>query len=357
MEDETNKGCSMKKIMSFAAAAACGVMALAACSSGGGTAPAEEEQSPTEETAGAEAESADPSGDSYVIGVSVLMDHPSLTAAVEGFKAALEESGIDATINEQSANGDQSTAAAIAGTFKEGNVDLVLAVATPSAQAAAQAITDVPILFTAVTDPVDAGLVETLEVPGGNVTGTTDANPVEEQLALIQEIVPDAKTVGIVYSPGEANSVVQVEWAKEAAQGLGLEIVESPATTSQDVLQATEALSDVDAIYIPTDNVVVSSLETVLQVGESKQIPVFGAEGDTVERGAIGTYGLDYYKLGYQTGLMAVEILENGADPSTMAVESLAEPSLYLNPPAAERMGVQISADLLEQAPPENIFE
>lgn len=333
----------MKKMISAAGVAAAAALVLSACSGGGE--PKVEQSSP------------DAGGETYVVGIAQLMDHPSLTAAADGFQAALEESGLDVTFDEQNANGDQTTVANIAGAFKSSNVDLVLAIATPTAQASAQAITDRPVLFTAVTDPVDAGLVDSWESPGANITGTSDANPVKEQLALIEEIVPGVQTVGIVYSPGEANSVVQVEWAKEAAAELGLTIVESPATSSQEVKQATEALSDVDAIYVPTDNVVVTSLETVLQVGEDKKIPVFGAEGDSVARGCIATYGLDYYQLGYQTGQMAIEILKNGTDPSEIAVETLAEPSLYLNLGAAARMGVEIPVNLVEQADPANITE
>ncbi len=340
----------MKKITSLAAIGVAGALALAGC--GGG---AKTEAQPESNDAPAAADNADDT--TYVIGISQLMDHPSLTAAADGFKAAMEDSGLNVTFDEQNANGDQSTAASIAGSFKSANVDLVLAIATPTAQAAAQAVTDIPVLFTAVTDPVDAGLVESWEAPGGNVTGTSDANPVKEQLALIEEIVPDAKSVGIVYSPGEANSVVQVGWAKDAAAELGLEIVEAPAMSSQDVLQATESLSDVDAIYVPTDNVVVTSLETVLQVGEEKKIPVFGAEGDSVARGAIATYGLDYYQLGYQTGEMAAEILRENKNPGEMEVMTLTEPSLYLNLGAAERMGVEIPVNLVEQADPENITD
>ena len=339
----------MKKLSSLAVLGIAGVLALGACSTNS-TAPESVES-------GGEASNEAADDTTYVIGISQLMEHPSLTAAADGFKAALEESGLNVKFDEQNANGDQSTAASIAGSFKSSNVDLVLAIATPTAQAAAQAITDTPVLFTAVTDPVDAGLVESWEAPGGNVTGTSDANPVKEQLELIEEIVPGVKTVGVVYSPGEANSVVQVGWAKEAAGELGLEIVEAPAMSSQDVLQATESLGDVDAIYVPTDNVVVTSFETVLQVGESKKIPVFGAEGDTVARGAIATYGLDYYQLGYQTGEMAVQILKDGKSPEEIAVATSAEPALYLNLGAAQRMGVEIPVNIVEEADPANITE
>lgn len=343
------------KSLTLSAVALAATLSLAACSGGGQNASTQSEgaQSAAQSS---DASASGGSGQSFKIGITQILSHPSLDRARDGFKQAFTDAGIDVTYDEKNANGDQSTAASIAGTFASGNDDLILAIATPTAQAAAQAISDKPIVFTAVTDPVDAGLVASLQAPGGNITGTTDANPVEKQLQLIKDLVPGAKTIGIVYSPGEANSVVQVKWAKTAADKLGLEIVEAPAVTSADVLQATESL-DVDAIYVPTDNVVVSALETVLQVGEQKKIPVFGAEGDSVARGTVATYGLDYFQLGYQTGQMAIKILTEGADPATMPVETISEPSLYINKGAAERMGVTIPADLLAQADPKNITE
>ncbi|MFZ1382895.1 MAG: ABC transporter substrate-binding protein [Scrofimicrobium sp.] len=344
----------MKKLASLGAALAVGALALAGCSGGGNT-----------DTSGSNTESSESSDSgassdtTYTVGIIKQMEHPSLTAASDGFKAALEESGLNIKFDDKDANGDKSVAASIAGTFKEQNVDLVLAIGTDSAQAAANAMDETPILFTAVTDPVDAQLVTTWEDPGANVSGTSDANPVEDQIELITEIVPDTKTVGVVYSPGEPNSVVQVGWVKEAAEKLGIEVVESPATESSMVKQAAQTLADknVDAIYVPTDNTVVTSLESVLMVGEDSKIPVFGAEGDSVERGCVATYGLDYYQLGYQTGLMAAQILKGEKQVGEIAVATQEEPQLYLNLGGAERMGVTIPESLIEQAAPENVFK
>ena len=277
-------------------------------------------------------------------------DAASLDAALSGFEAGLEESGLDVSLDVQNAQGDQATANTIAGTFASGDYDLVLAIATPAAQAAAQAVTDVPVLFTAVTDPVSAQLVESNEAPGGNVTGTTDANPVVEQLTLLTELDPEAERVGIVYSSGEANSEVQVEWAKEAAADLGLEIVEATVSNSSEVQQAANSLSDVDAIYVPTDNAVVTALETLIGVAQDRQIPLIPAEGDSVERGGVATYGISYEKLGAQTAEMAVQILTEGADPASMPVETLTEPELFVNPEAAESMGVEIPQSVLDEA-------
>lgn len=332
------------RTLSLAAIAATAALALAACG-GGGTAD------PTITSAAATTEAA---SDSVTIGITQIVDHPSLNAARDGFMAALKDAGIEATYDAQNAQGDQSVAASIAGNFAAAKVDLVLAVATPTAQAAAQALTDIPVLFTAVTDPEGAGLVASNDAPGANVTGTSDANPIFEQLELVKLLVPDAQTVGIVYSSAEQNSAVQVAWAEEAAAELGLTIVTKTVSTSNEVQQAVESL-DVDAIYVPTDNTVVSALETVLGVAEARKIPVIAAEGDSVARGAIATYGISYYDLGYQTGEMAVRILKGEGEPASMPVETQSNLLVYLNLGAAERMGVEIPQSLLDQAKPENV--
>ena len=293
----------------------------------------------------------------YSIGITQIITHEALDSAREGFKAALAEAGLEVTYDEQNANGDQSTAASIAGTFADADHDLILAIATPTAQAVAQAITDIPVLFTAVTDPVGAQLVASWEAPGANVTGTSDANPVKEQLDLIKQVVPQVKTLGVIYNSGEDNSVTQLGWVKDAAGPLGIEVKEAPAPTTADVQQATESLGEVDAIYIPTDNTVVSAINGVLGVAEAKQIPVFGAEAGTVRAGAIATYGLSYYELGRQTGQQAVRILTEGADPATTPVETQANLDIYLNLGAAARMGVTLPQALLDQAKPENITQ
>jgi len=203
---------------------------------------------------------------------------------------------------------------------------------------------------------VDAALVESMEAPGGNITGTSDAVPVRDLLELVNRLDPDAKTVGIVYNPGEANAVSQVEWAEEAAAELGLEIKLATADTSNGVQQAAESL-DVDAFFVITDNTVVSALETLIQVAEAKDIPVIASEGDSVARGGIATIGISYYDLGYQTGEMAVRILKGEATTDSMPVETQTELAVYLNTGAAERMGVTIPDDLLAEADEENITE
>ena len=332
------------------AAALAPALLLAACS--GSADDATDTETPAVDDGGETAAE----GESVSIGISQIVSHPSLDAARDGFKAALEDAGYDVDWDEQNAQGDQSIAASIAGAFASEDLDMVLAVATPTAIAAAQAVTDIPVLFTAVTDPVGSALVESMDAPGGNVTGTSDAVDVADILELVTRIAPDAETVGIVYNAGEPNAVTQVEWAQEAADELGLTIELATADTSGAVQQAADSL-DVDAFFVITDNTVVSALETLIQVAESKQIPVIASEGDSVARGAIATIGIDYYSLGYQTGEMAVRILSGEADPATTPVEVQTELALYLNTGAAERMGVTIPDDLLAEADPENITE
>lgn len=288
------------------------------------------------------------------VGITQIIEHPSLDAAREGFKQAFIDGGYvegeTISFDEQNAQGDQSTASSIAGKFASDGVDLILAIATPTAQATAQAVSDIPIFITAVTEPVLAGLADSWERPGGNVTGTSDLNPVADQLRLLTEIAPDAKTVGIVYNSGEVNSEVQVDIAREVAEELGLELRLATVTGAGEVLQAAESLSGVDAFYVPTDNTVVEGLEAMIQVAESRKIPLIVGEGDSVERGGLATWGIDYRDLGYQTGLMALKVLQEDADPADMAIETLDDIKLIVNLDAAARMGIDIPQDILDRA-------
>ncbi|KAB1655096.1 ABC transporter substrate-binding protein [Pseudoclavibacter chungangensis] len=311
---------------------AASALALTGCSGGGDT------------TDGAGGEG------SYSIGISQLVQHPALDAAAAGFQRAFTEAGIDATFDVQNANGEQATATTIAQKFASDGTDLVLAIATPAAQAAQAAITDKPVLFTAVTDPVEAGLVASSDAPGGNVTGTTDMNPVGDQIDLLKEIVPNAKTIGIVYASGEVNSQVQVALAKEKASELGIEVREASVATGADLQTALDSLTGVDAIYLPTDNLVTAGMGSVVDFANSNKVPLIGGEVNQVENGAIATLGLDYEALGYQTGQMAIKILTEGADPATMPVEAQTEFPLTVNPGAAEKQGVTIPEAVLSRA-------
>lgn len=327
------------KFLGGIALAAVASLTLAGCAGGGSPATSEGETS----AAG--------TGESYKIGISQLVQHPALDAAAAGFQQAFEDAGIEVEWDVQNANGEQATAVTIASTFaSDADMDLVLAIATPAAQAAAQAIPDKPVLFTAVTDPVSAELVAANDAPGGNVTGTNDMNPVADQIKLIQEIVPEVSSIGVVYSSGEVNSQIQVDIAKETADELGIEIKEATVTAVNELPTAMQSLGDVDAIYVPTDNMVVSGFETVVQHAEQNQIALFAGDTATVERGAIGTLGLNYEKLGQQTGEMAVKILTEGADPATMAVESQTEFELFVSPAAAAAQGVELPQAVLDRA-------
>jgi len=219
-------------------------------------------------------------GKQLELGIIQIVEHPALDAAREGFLEVLDENGYTEgetlAVDFRNAQGEQATLQAIADKFANDPKDLILAIATPSAQAAADKTEDIPILITAVTDPVEARLVESMNKPGTNVTGTTDMNPIKEQLQLIKDVVPSTEKVGVIYNSSEVNSQVQVAKCKEVAPDLGLEIIEAPITASNEVMQGAQSLvGKVDAIYIPTDNTVVSAAASVIKVGEDNKLPVF----------------------------------------------------------------------------------
>ncbi len=293
--------------------------------------------------------------DSLQIGVIQIVEHPALDGARQGFIDILEENGYvegeNVTYDIQIAQGDMSTANTIAQKFDSQKLDLILAIATPTAQAVANVIDDTPILITAVTDPVDAGLVETAEKPNTNVTGTSDMQPMDKQFDLIRKFVPDAKNIGVVYNAGEANSVLQVNMAKEIADELGMTLIEASADTSANVLQAAQSLAGrVDAIYVPTDNTVVSAIESVIIVAEDNDIPLIVGEEGGVRAGSLATVGIDYYELGRQTGRMALKIIKGEAQAETMPVETQEDTRLIINANAAKAMGVEIPAELRDAA-------
>lgn len=288
------------------------------------------------------------------IGISQLVQHPALDSACEGFIEALKEAGYEEgkniKIDMQNAQGDVTNAQTIARKFADEKVDMILAIATPAAQAAANVTKDIPILITAVTDPVMAGLAESLDEPGGNVTGTTDMNPVSEQIKLIKDLVPNVKNVGILYNSGEINSKVQVDMAKEAADSLNLNIVEATVSNSSEVNQAAQSLlGRVDAIYIPTDNTIVSAIGAVIKVANDNKIPVIGSERGQVDAGAIATKGIDYKELGRQTGQIAVKIIK-GKKPQDIPIEGSKVVTLIVNQKAAETIDLTIPKGILDKA-------
>jgi putative ABC transport system substrate-binding protein len=288
-----------------------------------------------------------------IVAVTAIVEHPALDAARDGVRDGLAEAGFGAQqINfvYESAQGNPATAAQIARQFVGDGAAVIVPISTPSAQAAVAATTDIPIVFTAVTDPLAAQLVANLEAPGGNVTGLSDMSPMADHLALMKEIVPDVDTIGVLYNPGEVNSVSLVTRLKELAEAGGLTIVESTANTSSAVQGAARALvGNVDAIYVPTDSTVVSALETVIAVAEENDIPLFSGDTDSVNRGTLASIGFDYYDVGLQTGRVVARIL-NGEAPGAIPVSFATGSDLFVNTGAAERMGVTIPPAVLERA-------
>ncbi len=288
------------------------------------------------------------------IGITQIVEHPALDATRQGFIDALRDHGYiegkNITYDIQIAQGNMATANAIAKNLVGKKVDMILAIATPTAQAAVNATKEIPILIAAITDPVGAGLVKSLEKPGGNVTGTTDRSPVDRQLELEKKLVPNLKRLGVIYNSGEDNSIASVKAIKKEAEKLGIKIVEATVTNSSGVMMAANSLvGKVDAIHIPTDNTVVSALEAVVKVCQDNKIPLFAADIDSVPRGAIAALAIDYYRLGRQTGEMAYKILQ-GANPGSMPVESLKDLKLAINKEAASKMGVTLPEDIVSKA-------
>ena len=291
------------------------------------------------------------SGEKKQIGIIQLMDHPALNLAHDGFVAALEEKGYkdgeNITIVYQNGQGDTNNRSTIADKFVGDKVDLVLAIATPAAQAIAGKTKDIPIIATAVTDFAEAGLVESNEKPGTNVSGTNDMNPIEAQFDLMFQLYPDVKTVGFLYNSSEDNSRLQVDIAKAHLDSKGIKYVERTVASTNDVQQATTSIvTECDAIYLPTDNVFASSMPIVSDIAIPAKIPVICGESGMVEGGGLATLGINYYNIGHQAGLMALRILEEGADITQMPVESSTDYDFCINGDTAEAIGLTIPDDL-----------
>lgn len=294
---------------------------------------------------------------SYTIGISQFAEHGSLDNCREGFIQGLAEEGIvegeNLTIEEGNAASDAGTARQISDGFVSDSVDLVCAIATPSAEAAYVSAmnTDIPVVYTAVTDPLAAKLADEDGTPVGNVTGTSDELPIKEQLEMIRAILPDAEKIGIMYTTSEVNSVSALETYKELAGDYGFTIVESGVTQTADIsLAADNLLSEVDCLTNLTDNTVVNSLATILDKANEQNIPVFGSEIEQVRKGCLAAEGLDYIELGKQTGRMAAKILKGEAEASEMNFETISEPGFYVNLAVAEQFGITIDEELLSTA-------
>ena len=295
------------------------------------------------------------SGEAETLRVGIIqpMEHESLDAAREGFVQALADHGyIDGdtiVLDYQNAQGDSSALLTISQRFVGDDCDLVLAIGTGAAQSIASQTSEIPVLITAVTDPVDAGLVQSSEAPGTNVTGTNDMNPIREQLELIPEILPDAQTVGLLYTSSEDNSILQIEEAKAILEEMNLDYVEQTVTGSNDVQQAVQSIvTRCDAIYIPTDNTFASAMPLVGSVVMESGTPVICGATGMVEAGGLITLGLNYYNLGYQTGEMAAQVLE-GADPASMPVQSQNQYDYVVNEEMLSALGMELPQSLLEK--------
>lgn len=278
----------------------------------------------------------------YTIGATQIVEHPSLDAAYEGFKDALKDAGLNVEYDFQNAQNDKSNVSTISKNFVADNVDLIFANSTPSALGALQETSDIPIVFTSVTDAVDAGLVDSMDEPGENITGVVDLHPdaIKKTVEFIEGNFPGAN-VGLIYNAGEQNSVTQIEAVKEAAKGMDLSFVERTVANSAEVQQATTTLvGDADVIYIVTDNTVVSALDSVVGVTNDQDIPLIVGEPDSLAKGGFATYGIDYHTIGYRTGEMAVEILTGKKKTVDIDVEYPPEIQLYINKQAAEEQGI-----------------
>lgn len=310
-----------------------------------------------EEETEAASEAAEIVEGTYTIGISQFAEHGSLDNCREGFLAGLAAEGFvegeNLEVEYDNAQSDTGTAATIADSYVSDGVDLICAIATPSAMAAYNSAmdTEIPVVYTAVSDPAAAGLADEDGVPAGNITGTADALPVEEQLQMIREILPEAEKIGILYTTSETNSESTLATYEELAGEYGFEIVSTGINTIADVdMAAAELVGEVDCISNLTDNTVVSALQTVLSYANEANIPVFGSEIEQVKNGCLASMGIDYIALGEQTGQMAAAILKGESTASEMNFETCEGASLYVNTEAAENLGIELSEDYIADA-------
>ena len=328
----------MKKFLK-AAVALTAAFALTACGSSGSTQEQTSQES-TEQTEGTDEKT-------YKIGVLQLTQHTALDKANEGFIAALDDAGIKYEVDQQNASGDQPTCQTIAEKLVNDGNDLIYAIATPAAQAVAGMTKDIPIIISAVTDPAESGLVASNDAPGGNVTGTSDLTPISDQIKLLKAIFPDASKVGILYCSAESNSAIQAEMAREACAENGLEGIDFTVSNTNEIQTVVESMAGkVDVIFAPTDNTIANGMATVSMVAADNGLAVICGESGMVEAGGLATYGIDYYKLGYMAGEMAVDVLINGSNPAEMPIQYQPEDEyeLSVNEETAAKLNIDMSA-------------
>ena len=334
-----------KKILAVLLTAVCTMGMVAGC--GGNTSD--------NGTAGTQA--AEASGDSYKIGISQFAEHGSLDNCREGFLEGLKEAGIEEgknlTVEYQNAQTDTGTASTIADSFVSGKVDMICAIATPCASSAYNSClnTDIPVVYTAVSDPVSAGLANEDGTSIGNITGSSDILPVEEQLKMIREMMPEAKKIGILYTTSEENSCSTIEQYKSLAGDYGFEIVDTGINTSAEIeIAATDLVSKVDCLCNLTDNTVVNALQTVLDKANNAGIPVFGSEIEQVKSGCVASMGIDYFQLGVETGAMAAKILKGEATAQDTNFITASKAELYVNTAAADKIGMKLDDSYVKDA-------
>ncbi|MCK5156684.1 MAG: ABC transporter substrate-binding protein [Spirochaetales bacterium] len=291
--------------------------------------------------------------ESIKIGFSKIATHPALDAVEQGVVDVLAEEGIDAVYDYQNANGDLTAAASIAQKFRADKVDLAVGIATPTAQALANAITEFPVIYAAVTDPVDAGLVSSYEKGEGNITGVSDKTPVDAQIKLLIDVT-GAKTIGHVYASGESNAVFLKNLAEEACEKYGVEFIATAVTNSSEVKPAVQAIvGKVDGIYVSTDNTVVSALPSVADAATSAGIPILSSDPTSAEGlDILIAWGFDYYKMGRRTGYLIKDILEgaNTADIGTVYMTDPSDFELWVNLDTAKKINLTVPADVIEAA-------
>lgn len=285
------------------------------------------------------------SKDNFKIGITQIVAHPALDSAREGFKDAIKESGLNVTFDEKNANGEVATANMIANNFVTEKVDLIYAIATSTAQSAAQATNKLPVVFSAITDPEAAGLIKE------NVTGISDRVNVKQQLELLLKLDSKIKKVGVIYNSSEQNSKVQVDDLKKAASELGITIVEKSVTQVSEIPQTSEALvRESDALYLPTDNLVASVVNLITEKATAAKKVAFGAEAAHVKGGALITQGIDYYEMGKEAGKIAVEILKNGKKPSEIKFKKMDLNDIVINNKTLAAIGINLPEDIKSKA-------
>lgn len=296
-----------------------------------------------------------PDKKAFVIGINQFMQHPLLDDVNKGLNEALKTAGISQEVGSQiivkNANGDQNVALQINKQFIDQKIDVLVALGTPAAQSATKLTKTIPIVFGAITDPVAAGIADSIEKPGGNKTGTTDRWPYEKQIALIKKLVPKAKKVGIVLNPGESNTEASMKYIRPLIQKDGMETVEVPVANTAEVYNAVKSLvGRCDVLLVPGDNTVIAAMDSMVKVANKNKIPLFAGSTDMVEKGAIATYGNNYYEIGRETGKIIVDILKNKKNPGSIPVMVASDADLVINVNAAKAQGVTIPDDLLKAA-------